>query len=1050
MPDSNTPHEDRLARHEIRFAVVMYGGISLTVYMNGIAQEFLNLVRATAEDAEGKLRYPDLGGTTAIYRDLARILDHYQPRFGEMRMPVQLSADAIAALPQSQSATTTKFVVDILSGSSAGGINAVFLAKALANDQDLTPTGQLWVDEGDIRKLIYDKESLADTSGLALPDPLTSLLNGDRMLVKLFEAFHAMDGSVGQPLVKEIDLAVTTTDVSGRLKRLTLADGEVYEREHRHVFQFRLSPPDPDNGGNRVNTFTAEWNAALAHASRSTSSFPAAFAPVRLADSKAALVCANPPINHKQERILEWLFEECDETEPHYDSENRSFIDGGVLDNKPFSYAIDAIARRSGASRTSRKLVYIEPSPGHPERDPREHPRLDVAETLSASSSLPRAETIRQDLERVIKRNRLVERMVRFVEYADRMKDFTNVPALPYYGDARSFEARLQAMGPGFANYHRLRVASTMDFVAQRIVELAGFDITSPQYEQIRTALSRWRGSRFVYPTEPAQGRESELALLMGYDLDFRVRRLRLVRRMCERLAEDPRALHESLEAAAAAPRPQMSEQDSAAQDFGGVLRELYLRSDDDERVVALRRAIGRVKMVLDLALEDLLQTREMIGEASRAQASAILAQDEPAESALSEFMGTWHVHVEEAKSRGHEYCSVAFPGLNIMRPQKRGEELVEPKHLPQPDPSSVGQWLIWRYYRYYETYDVTAFPMLSVGTDIGDELCEIHLHRISPQDAKSVVNEEDRRHKLAGDALGHFGAFFGEDFRLNDLLWGRLDGAERLITMLIDDIEVEPASDRANLEAIKEELVTRAHERILWDALAGPALAAQGEATLEAWRKKRTELPDESDANSAYRAIHPLDRVGPTELREAFKKGFVVPEEIDPELALRSMARSTEVAGKVFEDIGERHLGGNGLGLWIGKLGRVFLALVQAAIPDSIRNRVARYWLMLLYLFEVVLIGFGVLFNGSIAQFGALMFGGTLLVHVTLLAVGDYLLQAKGFFGRLKRLAVIVAIFLLLVVFGLGIWKAIDIFNAGNKAIEMAVKAFVSGIFGG
>ncbi len=29
----------------------------------------------------------------------------------------------------------TRFVIDILSGSSAGGINAVYLAKALANDQ---------------------------------------------------------------------------------------------------------------------------------------------------------------------------------------------------------------------------------------------------------------------------------------------------------------------------------------------------------------------------------------------------------------------------------------------------------------------------------------------------------------------------------------------------------------------------------------------------------------------------------------------------------------------------------------------------------------------------------------------------------------------------------------------------------------------------------------------------------------------------------------------------------------------------------------------------
>jgi len=35
---------------EIRFATVLYGGSSLAVYMNGVAQELLRLVRSTAPD----------------------------------------------------------------------------------------------------------------------------------------------------------------------------------------------------------------------------------------------------------------------------------------------------------------------------------------------------------------------------------------------------------------------------------------------------------------------------------------------------------------------------------------------------------------------------------------------------------------------------------------------------------------------------------------------------------------------------------------------------------------------------------------------------------------------------------------------------------------------------------------------------------------------------------------------------------------------------------------------------------------------------------------
>ena len=61
---------------EVRFALVLYGGVSLAVYMNGVTQEFLSLVRASG-----------------VYKELAAI-------------------------------SHSRFVVDIASGSSAGGINA--------------------------------------------------------------------------------------------------------------------------------------------------------------------------------------------------------------------------------------------------------------------------------------------------------------------------------------------------------------------------------------------------------------------------------------------------------------------------------------------------------------------------------------------------------------------------------------------------------------------------------------------------------------------------------------------------------------------------------------------------------------------------------------------------------------------------------------------------------------------------------------------------------------------------------------------------------------
>ena len=66
---------------EVRFAVVMYGGVSLAIYINGVAQELLNMVRATApntadDDKADKALLADvkLTGSLAVYRKLGQFL----------------------------------------------------------------------------------------------------------------------------------------------------------------------------------------------------------------------------------------------------------------------------------------------------------------------------------------------------------------------------------------------------------------------------------------------------------------------------------------------------------------------------------------------------------------------------------------------------------------------------------------------------------------------------------------------------------------------------------------------------------------------------------------------------------------------------------------------------------------------------------------------------------------------------------------------------------------------------------------------------------------
>jgi hypothetical protein len=71
-------------------------------------------------------------------------------------------------------------------------------------------------------------------------------------------------------------------------------------------------------------------------------------------------------------------------------------------------------------------------------------------------------------------------------------------------------------------------------------------------------------------------------------------------------------------------------------------------------------------------------------------------------------------------------------------------------------------------------------------------ELDEVEVVRVSPLDTDRLTpvgkdGKPNPRGKLRGVAVMHFGAFFKRAWRENDYLWGRLDGAERLLWLLGD-----------------------------------------------------------------------------------------------------------------------------------------------------------------------------------------------------------------------------------------------------------------------
>jgi hypothetical protein len=75
---------------------------------------------------------------------------------------------------------------------------------------------------------------------------------------------------------------------------------------------------------------------------------------------------------------------------------------------------------------------------------------------------------------------------------------------------------------------------------------------------------------------------------------------------------------------------------------------------------------------------------------------------------------------------------------------------------------------------------------------------------------------------------------------------------------------------------------------------------------------------------------------------------GYEVNRKTDAKEMLRAMSRSTQVIGKVFEDIANQNgLDGKSLA-WIARFGQIFWGLVEVAVPGSIKNLLMMHWLKL------------------------------------------------------------------------------------------------------
>ena len=1035
---------------EVRFAVVMYGGVSLAIYINGIAQELLRLVRATARNP---VRSEAPAGTERIYRKLSYLLSGDTAGSG---LADGESSDA-------QSVPPTRFVVDIISGTSAGGINGIFLAKALANGQDMDQLQDLWVREGDIDTLINDKKSIKKP--LTLQDRPTSLLNSERMYFELLSAFQGMDRKSGtrsetalSPFVDELDLFVTSTDLQGVVLPIHLSDDVVYERRHRNVLHFVYSSPDVSGEDRARNDFHEQYNPFLSYAARCTSSFPFAFEPMCLCDTDNIL--NRMPDYNKDDNCKSgsprWQKFYRDYLDPKgvpgVPFPKRAFGDGGYLDNKPFAYATETLTKRSAPVPVDRKLIYVEPSPEHPEDDVEREQKPDAIDNaVSALLTLPRQETIREDLQRVVDRNRLVGRINRIMAGVDRDYSLPSREKFGTPGDSPAREwgvpeeeiAKLdlaemaERNGPGYAAYHRLRIASVTDDLAKLVTRVAGFDEDSGYFQVIRNLVQGWRDLTYLEHRDDTD-KPTLNEFLFKFDLAYPMRRLNYLRRQIDvlyRLDNDTRKfmkpellawndgapLRDDEEpifrrallrekqivndafvtlrqtARALRARPKSKEQDATSANRRSVREEVEDLAKEITRIVAQKspardeEELGEKKP--ESLLLDYFLTRRDRGSAGRADGSTASAEqtDQELRDRARTFIAT-HPKVEELFAATAE----ALKANVIDAKQQINASLLHltqgtgDGNAPTDRPTDVARGCVTRHYNNFETYDLITYPIL-YDTDVG-EADVVDVIRISPEDAKQLIDERDTgTHKLAGTVLAHFGAFLQKRWRQNDIFWGRLDGAERIISSLIPD---HPS---------RVQLIGEAQAEILCETLAGlgeeERLDLVAESLMRTKSRKAepqmlTDVVTRLKQNCAHNPeLHAkLDALIHTErLRERYLKNFDTQHQVDPTSACRSAARATTVVGKMLEDLSESRRVSSQYAAWIARMGQIFWALVEVAVPRSFPELLFRHFLKLVYFLLALLIALStILLAPDVQKFALTAFGLTAAIHLAVVLLGD------------------------------------------------------------
>jgi predicted acylesterase/phospholipase RssA len=273
---------------ELRIALVLNGGVSLAVWIGGVVHE-INRLRVASRGATG-------------------------------------ASAAWSELVDSEHASR-RIAIDLIAGTSAGGLNGAMLAAAIASGAEVPNMRSVWEQVGSLRLGALVREPASDGAST-----LNSVLDGAKVLSQITETLETIASGATPTDAEGCTLLVTATALDSPARAIRLATGRsVPTRDSRRVYRFRKGPSQQGAGD------FADVD-CVATAMRATSSFPGAFEPV---------------------------LETGDLMERRRGREGgpaRWLIDGGVLDNAPFEPLLEELMRTPISGAQERVVVYVTPS----------------------------------------------------------------------------------------------------------------------------------------------------------------------------------------------------------------------------------------------------------------------------------------------------------------------------------------------------------------------------------------------------------------------------------------------------------------------------------------------------------------------------------------------------------------------------------------------------------------------------------------------------------------------------------------------------------------